>query len=51
MFTVIRSRHLHLEKMKNAALGYRREWGFCLVYSEKNKLEDNTVVTDVGLTK
>ena len=50
MFTTIRSSYLHLESLRNAALDYEKEWGFNFVYSDKNKLEKNTVVLDVGLS-
>ena len=50
MFTVIRSSYLYLESLKNAALDYEKEWSFCFVYSDKNKLEGNTVVMDAGLS-
>ena len=50
MFTAIRSSYLHLESLKNAALNYKKECGFSFVYSDKNKLEGNTVVMDVGLS-
>lgn len=50
MFTAIRSSYLYLESMKNAALDYEKEWGFSFVHSDKNKLEGNAVVMDVGLS-
>ncbi len=50
MFTTIRSSYLYLESLKNAALDYEKEWGFSFVYSDKNKLEGNTVMMDVGLS-
>jgi len=50
MFTAIRSSYLYLESLKNAALDYEKEWGFSFVYSDKNKLEGNAVVMDVGLS-
>ena len=40
----------YLESLKNAALDYEKEWGFSFVYSDKNKLEGNTVVMDVDLS-
>ena len=49
-FTAIRSSYLYLESLKNAALDYEKEWGFSFVYSDKNKLEGNTVVMDVDLS-
>lgn len=49
MFTAVRSSYLHLVNSKNAALNYENEWGFGFVYSDKSKLERNTVVMDVGL--
>ena len=42
--------YLYLESLKNAALDYEKEWGFSFVYSDKNKLEGNAVVMDVGLS-
>lgn len=50
MFTAIQSSYLYLESLKNAALDYEKEWGFSFVYSDKNKLEGNTVVMDVDLS-
>ncbi len=50
MFTAIRPSYLYLESLKSAALDYEKEWGFSLVYSDKNRLERNTVVMDVGLS-
>ena len=50
MFTAIRSSYLYLESLKNASLDYEKEWGFSFVYSDKNKLEGNAVVMDVGLS-
>lgn len=50
MFTAIRSSYLHLKSLKNAALDYEKERGFSFVYSDKNKLEGNTVMRDVGLS-
>ena len=47
MFTTIRSSYLYLESLKNAALDRKEEWGFGFVYSDKNKLERNTVMKDV----
>lgn len=49
MFTAIHSSYLYLESLESAALYYKEEWGFSFVCSDKNKLEKNTVVTDVGL--
>ena len=50
MFTAIRSSHSYPESMKNVALDYEKEWDFSFVYSDKNRLERNTVVMDVGLS-
>ena len=50
MFTAIRLSYLYLESLKNAVLDYEKEWGFSFVYSDKNKLEGNAVVMDVGLS-
>ena len=47
MFTAIRSSYLYPESLKNAALDYEKEWGFSF---DKNKLEGNAVVMDVGLS-
>ena len=51
MFTAIRLSYLYLESLKSAALNHEKEWGFSFVYSDKNKLEGNTVVMDVGLSQ
>ena len=51
MFTAIRLNYLYLESLKSAALNHEKEWGFSFVYSDKNKLEGNTVVMDVGLSQ
>lgn len=50
MFTVIRPSYLHIERSGNAALDLEKEWGFSFVYSDKNKLEENTVMKAVGLS-
>ena len=50
MFTVIRSSHSYPEITAKAVLEHKTEWGFSLVYSDKNKLEGNTVGTDAGLS-
>lgn len=50
MFTAIRSSYLYLESLKNCSTRYEKEWGFSFVYSDKNKLEGNTVVMDVDLS-
>jgi len=50
MFTAIHSRNLYLKSLKNAALNHKEEWGFDFVCSDKNKLERNTVMKDVGLS-
>ena len=51
MFTAIRSSYLYLESLKNASLDHKEEWSFGFVCSDKNKLERNTVVKDVGLSE
>ena len=51
MFAVIRSSYVYLESLKNASLKHKEEWGFGVVCSDKNKLEGNTVVRDVGLSE
>ena len=51
MLTTIRSSYLYLESLKSAALYYKNEWGFGFVCSDKNKLERNTVVKDVGISE
>ena len=51
MFTAIRSSYLYLESLKNASLDHKEEWSFAFVCSDKNKLERNTVVKDVGLSE
>lgn len=48
MFTAIRISYHYLESLQNASLDYK-EWGFSCVCSDKNKLERNAVVKDVGL--
>ena len=48
MFTAIRSSYL--ESLKKCSTRYEKEWGFSFVYSDKNKLEGNTVVMDVDLS-
>ena len=50
MFTAIRSSYLYLESLKKFITRYEKEWGFSFVYSDKNKLEGNTVVMDVDLS-
>jgi hypothetical protein len=50
MFTAIHSSHLYLECLKKAALERKIEWGFGFVYSDKNKLEKDTVMEDVDLS-
>ena len=46
MFTVIRSSYLNLEIIDDAALKCE-ECGVSFVYSDKSKLEENTVVRGV----
>ena len=50
MFTAIRSRYLYLESVKKCSTRDEKEGGFSFVYSDKNKLEGNAVVMDVGLS-
>ncbi len=50
MFTAIRSSYLYLESIKNAPLEHKEEWGCVSVCSDKNELEENTVVRDVDLS-
>lgn len=50
MFTAIHSSYLYLESLKNAALDRKEAWGFSFVHSDKNELERNTVMKDVGLS-
>lgn len=46
MFTVIRLSNVRLENLRNrASLGYEKEWGLCVVHSDKNRLKENTVMT------
>ena len=51
MFTVINSSYLHLESLINAPFDQKEERGFHLVYSDKNKLEENAVAKDAGLSE
>lgn len=37
-------------KFEKCSTRYEKEWGFSFVYSDKNKLEGNAVVMDVGLS-
>ncbi len=48
MFTAIRSSYLYLESLKIATLDYK-EWGLCVVRSDKNRLGGNVVMKDVDL--
>lgn len=49
MFTVILSSNLRPEKLE-AALDYKNERSLGIMHSDRNKLEENTVAEDVGLS-
>lgn len=50
MFTAIHSSYLYPERWQNIALGRKDEWGSGFVCSDKDELERNTVMKDVGLS-